>query len=101
MRITHCLIAGVLATLLPMSPVYANSTSPKPTATIQVVTVNVNSASAEELSDLLTGIGPAKAQAIVDYRKANGPFTSLDQLTQVKGIGPSTIEKNKATLMLK
>jgi competence protein ComEA len=55
--------------------------------------VNVNSASAEELSQL-GNIGPAKAAAIVAYREEHGPFRSVQELTKVTGIGERTIEMN-------
>src|SRR5260221_7271201 len=59
-----------------------------------IAAVNVNAAPKEEL-DGLPGIGPVKAQAIVDYRKANGPFKSIDELKKVNGIGDATLKKMK------
>jgi len=53
--------------------------------------VNVNTASAEAL-DMLPGVGPAIAARIVAYREENGPFADLQSLTNVSGIGESTIE---------
>ena len=53
--------------------------------------VDLNRATAAEL-DLLPGIGPATAQAIVDHREANGPFASVDDLEAVRGIGPAKLE---------
>jgi competence protein ComEA len=55
-------------------------------------TVNINTASKEELV-ALPGIGPVKAQAILDHRKASGPFKSVDDLKGVKGIGAKRLEK--------
>ena len=56
--------------------------------------ININSASAEEL-DILPGIGPAFAQNIVEFRQANGPFNSIEEITLVSGIGDATFEKIK------
>lgn len=53
--------------------------------------VNLNTATAAEL-ETLPRIGPAMAQRILDYRTANGPFTSVDELTDVPGIGEATLE---------
>jgi competence protein ComEA len=54
--------------------------------------ININTASATELQDL-NGVGEVLSAAIVDYRTENGPFTSVDQLEDVSGIGPATLEK--------
>ena len=56
--------------------------------------VNINTASKREL-DALPGIGEVLAQRIIDYRSANGPFSTVDELTKVKGIGEKTLEKLK------
>ena len=54
--------------------------------------INVNKASAIELESL-PGVGPATADQIIREREANGPFSSIDDLTRVSGIGPATVEK--------
>jgi competence protein ComEA len=60
--------------------------------------VNVNTADAATLARELDGIGPAKAQAIVDYRQKNGAFKSADDLLKVEGIGERVLEMNKANI---
>jgi competence protein ComEA len=59
--------------------------------------VNINTADKEMLI-LLPGIGPVAAEAILAYRKDNGNFKSVDELTKVKGIGDKTLEKLKPYL---
>jgi len=60
--------------------------------------VNINTADAATLSAAMNGVGMAKAEAIVAYRKQHGAFRSLDQLADVKGIGLKTIEKNRTAV---
>lgn len=54
--------------------------------------VNINTATQSEL-EVVKGLGPAKAKAIIQYREANGGFKSLDELDHVKGFGKASIDK--------
>lgn len=60
--------------------------------------LNLNTADAASLEQKLKGIGKAKAEAILAYREANGPFTSVDQLLEVKGVGKALLDKNRDLL---
>ena len=62
--------------------------------------VNLNTAGSEELQTL-PGIGPAKADAIIEYREANGPFGKPEDLTKVSGIGEKTFEKLSSGITVK
>jgi competence protein ComEA len=70
-----------------------NSSEPR----VPSSSVNLNTASAQELTDL-KGVGGTTATRIVEYRRLHGPFLSVDSITQVKGIGPSILKKNKDKL---
>lgn len=65
-----------------------------------IETVNINTASAEEIASKLKGVGMSKAQAMVNYRESHGAFVSLEDMTQVKGIGKATVEKNRNKITL-
>jgi competence protein ComEA len=62
--------------------------------------VDINTADAATLARVLVNVGPSKAEAIVEYRRANGPFRSAEQLAQVTGIGLKTVEKNQDRITL-
>ena len=59
------------------------------------VSVNVNTAEPALLAEMLDGIGAARAQAIVDYREEFGEFVNIEDLLDVRGIGPHVIEVNR------
>ncbi len=61
--------------------------------------VNVNTATSKEL-EKLSGIGKVAAQRIIEYRTEKGAFTSIEDLTKVKGIGQSTLEKIRSQITL-
>lgn len=60
--------------------------------------ININDASAEALAAAIVGVGLTKAEAIVAYRDQHGPFSSVDELTQVQGIGERTVERSRENL---
>lgn len=60
--------------------------------------VDINSADAATLARELKGVGPARAEAIVAWREANGPFRSPEDLVLVQGIGERVLEDNRALL---
>ena len=91
-------------TRVPSQPTTTTSTTPVKTSRnskkeASTGTVNINSASETDLV-ALPGIGPSKAKAIAEYRQQKGGFKSIDDLKQVKGIGPATLEKLRAHVSL-
>lgn len=95
--LTSASIAAVAAPLAPSEPDKApvvmsssvTSESPK---------VDLNGADAATLQKELAGVGEAKAKAIVAYRETNGPFASVDELLEVKGIGKAILDRNRDKL---
>ena len=61
--------------------------------------VDINAATAEMLAEAIDGVGMRKAEAIVRYREQHGPFASVDDLVEVSGIGPKTLERNRENLI--
>lgn len=62
--------------------------------------VNINTADAKSLAENIKGVGAKKAEAIVHYRNAYGPFKTIGDLAKVKGIGNKTVDKNKDIIFL-
>ncbi|WP_214510798.1 ComEA family DNA-binding protein [Pseudomonas brassicacearum] len=67
-------------------------------AKTQGARVDLNGADAATLQRELTGIGKGKAEAIVAYRENNGPFSSVEELLEVKGIGKAILDRNRDKL---
>ena len=61
--------------------------------------IDVNTATASSLTTL-PQVGPKTAERIIAYRDSNGPFSSVEELTKVRGIGPKTIEKLRPLVMV-
>jgi competence protein ComEA len=65
---------------------------------VQGEKIDLNGADAPTLQRELAGVGEAKAKAIVAYRETNGPFASVDELLEVKGIGKAILDRNREKL---
>ncbi len=63
--------------------------------------IDLNSASAEQLASVLVGVGAAKAQATIRYRDEVGSFRSAEELEEVRGIGPRIVKRNKTGIQVK
>ncbi len=61
-------------------------------------TVNINTADKEALMTSIKGVGETRAEAIIAYREQNGSFKSVEELADVRGVGPSIVEKNMDNL---
>jgi len=65
-----------------------------------VTSVNINTAGVQTLAANLKGVGESRAMEIVRYRESYGPFESVDELADVKGIGKSTLDMNRSVITL-
>jgi competence protein ComEA len=64
-------------------------------------TININTADKESLMSAIKGVGEKRAEAIIAYREDHGPFKSIEELANVRGVGPSIVESNMDNLSLK
>ncbi|MFT8210689.1 MAG: ComEA family DNA-binding protein [Symbiopectobacterium sp.] len=90
---------GVLAQTGDAAANSSASSAQSQTAGTEQGTVNINTDTAQQLTQL-QGIGARRAEAIVQFRDENGPFTDIEQLQEVPGIGPTLVENNRARLVL-
>jgi competence protein ComEA len=88
--ISIALIAACLGLAVPMASMAGKE--PVKVASVDVATININTATLKELQSL-PGVGQVTAERIITYRTENGPFTTVDGLTKVKGIGKKSLEK--------
>ncbi|WP_281647481.1 helix-hairpin-helix domain-containing protein [Parendozoicomonas sp. Alg238-R29] len=85
--------AALFSFALLSSPTWANEAPP--------AKVNINTASAETLDKELKYVGEKTAQRIVDHRKEHGEFKTVEELSEVRGIGLKTIKANRAVMTTK
>ncbi len=91
----HILLLSLLVTLSPAALTAADNPLAQNTVQFQV---DINTADAMTLAEVMDGVGMIKAQAIVDYREQIGRFQSVEQLLEVSGIGLATLERNRHRL---
>ncbi|PKA72169.1 competence protein ComEA [Pseudomonas baetica] len=95
--LTSASIAAIAAPVAPSEPVKAPIVMDA-AASSQTAKINLNEADSATLQKELSGVGEAKAKAIVAYRETNGPFASIDELLEVKGIGKAILDRNRDKL---
>ena len=95
------LIVTFSLSFLPAQNAFAAAGDQPHAVSITTGKININSADAHTLASSIKGIGLKKAQAIVDYREAYGPFSNIQDLSSVSGIGEKTVAKNADLLTVK
>jgi len=94
-RLLFAILFGISPVLMPPSP-----QAQEVAVASRAQSVNINQADAETLARNLTGVGSSRARAIVKYRDDFGPFLSVEDLLEVKGIGRSIVDKNRDRITL-
>jgi len=91
-----------LALLLGLAPaaISASLNAAEMAVASQAQAVNINSADAKTLAQNLDGVGKSRAEEIVRYREAYGPFYSVDDLMEVRGVGKSIVDNNRDRITL-
>ena len=105
MKNLNCMIVLLLLVACDTNKNEFSKTQPQSRSVLETkteiyTTVNVNEADAQTIADVLKGVGLKRAQAIVAYRERHGKFYTLEELTAVRGIGKSTVARNKDRITL-
>ncbi len=100
-RLLKAFLVGSTLAILPVAHAAVTTPDTRSAAGSETTRpVNINTADAATLAGSLRGIGRSKAEAIVAYRSENGPFKSVDDLVNVKGIGAKTLEQLRPMISL-
>lgn len=94
--ITFALV--LCSTLMFAQPAVSADDAAMNTVAVTQDMLDINTASAAQMAKQLNGIGKSKAEAIVAFREANGPFKSVSELTKVPGVGKKTLEANSGII---
>ena len=103
MTISKALAYALLGfTLILSQPGFSQTASDGETSEVaaETLTVNINTADASSLAEALAEVGPARAQAIIEWREANGPFEDASDLAQVKGISERIVSLNEDRILV-
>ncbi|MGO3345777.1 MAG: ComEA family DNA-binding protein [Marinomonas sp.] len=92
MNITQCIRALLRCSLL----IFVLS----PFSLLAAEPLDINTATADQFAAVMSGVGEKKAQAIIAYRDKNGPFKTVDQLVEVKGLGDALLERNRPLIQV-
>mgnify|MGYP003384295561 FL=1 len=89
-----------LTSLIGINTALAQTDETSALASAEAARLDINLADAESLAASLVGIGLTKAREIVRYRELHGDFVAIEELTEVKGIGLATVEKNRHLVLV-
>jgi competence protein ComEA len=99
-KFISALVLSISALALTGQPLMAQPFAEEKQEVAVPAKVNINEADAATIAEVLQGVGASRAKAIVEYREKNGPFSSVEELGEVKGIGDSTLNLNKERIAL-
>ena len=97
MKSTNSAVSGIASTVAALG-VLACVSFPGAAAAADNETIDVNTATGETLASTMSGVGVTLGKAIVEYRRLNGPFRSIDELVRVRGIGVKLLDRSRDRL---